>query len=309
MKNIVKVLSIAVIGATLASCTDKPEFTTSPFVSMYSTSVTINEKAGGTLYNIPVKVYHAKEAVSVAYTISGTAVNGTDYTLPDQSGVLNFPVGTDSLAIPVNVIGQPGTYTGDKTVRVSLASSTGAEINSRRNFTLTIKDLDHPLLDLFGAYTMKAAEIGSDWETVGYFSWTMNISAYEGDATRIWMDNLSAFSAAAYHSYTGDAPVWGKVSSDKKTITITLPQKTDGNLAAFGLDKLWAYGHEGLGGDYILDECTVTFKLQDDGRWITTDNFGFSHPEDVVDYPDLFYPYCVNYSSYSANAPTYFKKN
>ena len=309
MKNIVKVLSIAVIGATLASCADKPEFTTAPFISMYSTSTTINEKEGGTVYNIPVKVYHAKEAVSVAYTLGGTAVNGTDYTLLDQSGVLNFPVGTDSLVIPVNVIGQPGTFTGDRTVRVTLSSSTGAEINSRKNFTITIKDLDHPLSELFGAYTMKAVEVSSDWESLGYFSWTMNISQYDGDPTKIWMDNLSRFSASAYHSYTGDAPVWGSVSADKKTITITFPQKTDGNLAAFGLDNLYGYGHEGLGGNYILDEFTVTFQLQDDGRWITKDNFGFSHPDDVVDYPDLFYPYCVNYSSFNANYPTYFQKN
>ena len=309
MKNIVKVLSLAIIGATLASCADKPEFTSAPFVSLYRTSATVQESEAGTVYYIPVKLYNFKDATSVAYSLSGTATNGVDYTIADQSGVLNFTAGTDSLAIPVKVTGQPGVFTGDKTMRLTLVSATGGvSINNFKNFNLNIKDLDHPLSALFGAYTMKAVEVASDWETLSYVTWTMNISQYEGDATKVWMDNLSNFSAVSYHNYTGDCPVWGQVSADKKTITITLPQKTKGKAIDFGFDNIYAFGHEGFGGNYILDAATVTFTLQDDGKWVTKDNFGFGHPEDAVDYPDLFYPYSVNYSTYNANYPTYFEK-
>lgn len=311
MKNIVKVLSLAILGATLASCADKPEFTTAPFVSMYRTSATVSEKEGGTVYNVPVKVYHAKEAVSVAYTISGTAVNGEDYTIADQSGVLNFPVGTDSLAIAVNVTGQPGTFTGDRTLRITLSNATGAEINTISNFNMTIKDLDHPLSELFGAYTMKAVSI-DNWDDddnpiYAYLSWTMNISEYKGDVTRIWLDDLTYFSIY-YKNNTGHTPVYGIVSADKKTITIPLPQTTTGNLSAWGLGKATMYGHQGTVGKYIADPFEVVFKMGEDGTWTTSQSFGISEETVVAAYEVMTYN-CVNYADYNSNYPIVFKKN
>lgn len=311
MKNIVKVLSIAILGATLASCADKPEFTTAPFVSLYRTSATVNEKAGGTVYNVPVKVYHAKEAVSVAYTLSGTAVNGVDYTIADQSGVLNFPVGTDSLAIPINITGQPGTFTGDRSLRITLSSSTGgAEINPVKNFNITIKDLDHPLSALFGSYSISTYNVDNfddeDNPIYAYLTWTMNMSEYKGDPTRVWMDNLTYFSIY-YHNYTGDTPVYGIVSSDKKTITIPLPQTTTGNLSAWGLGKATMYGHAGIDGNYISDPFEVVFTLGEDGTWSTKQSFGISE-ETIVDAYSLFTYNCVNYADAGANYPIVFKK-
>ena len=318
MKNIVKILSLAVLGVAMASCADKPKFNTDSFISMYRPSATVNENASGTLYNIPVKVYHAEGAVSVAYTVSGTAESGVDYTLADQSGVLNFAAGTDSLAIPVTVFGQPGTFTGDRTMRITLTSSTGAEINSRKTFTLTIKDLDHPLVELFGDYTMSAICLNNNGG-LSYPAWELEISEYKGDVTKVWLSNVTPFAAA--WGDTGDCPVYGTVSSDKKTITITLPQETTGTLKEWGYtdegnSSAWIYAHEGfkldadgnLAGLYILADKDIVFTLGEDGSWTTKDSVGLSHPDDVKEYPDLFYYYAVNYSNYNANYPTVFKK-
>ncbi len=310
MKNIVKLFALAALCAGLFSCQDKPTYNEVPFVSMYRTSATIEESQAGVVYNIPVKVYHAKGATSVTYTVSGNATSGVDYSFSDKGGVLNFPAGTDSLAIPVRVTGQPGTFTGNLNFKVQLTGATdGVTLGGTTAFVMTIKDLDHPLSALFGDYEMKALS-ATNSGGAAYPTWTMKMSQYEGDPTRIWMSNLTYFSATAYASYTKDCPVWGKVSDDKKTITIPLPQLTTGSLEAFmgPGEQATMFAHEGLGGNYITKDTDVVFKLQDDGRWVTQDNFGIGHPDDLADYPDLFYEYCVNYSSYNANYPTYFKK-
>ena len=67
-------------------------------------------------------------------------------------------------------------------------------------------------------------------------------------------------------------------------------------------------GWKGGEGKYITDDAEVVFTLQDDGRWITEDCFGAGHPDDLADYPTLFYGYCVNYSTLDSSKPTYFKK-
>ena len=309
MKNTIKVLALAVIAAGLVSCVDKPEFSRVPFVSMYRTSATISESEAGTVYNIPVKLYNTNEATSVSYTVSGTATNGVDYTLADQSGVLNIPAGADSTAIAVKVTGQPGTFTGNLTMKVILQSATaGVTIGNFDTFTITIKDLDHPLSELFGSYTMAGVSVNSNGG-YSYPTWTVNVSQYDGDTKRVWFDNLTYFSATAYHSYTGNAPVYGIVSDDKKTITFPFPQKTTGSLNAFGLDNVWMFAHEGTDGVYITDNVDVVFTLGEDGRWTTTQSFGAGHPDDIADYPDLFYYYCVNYADFNSNYPIYFKKN
>lgn len=299
MKNTIKALALAVLAAGLVSCVDKPEFTTVPFVSMYRTSATVSETAGGTVYSIPLKLYNTSDATSVSYTVSGTAKNGVDYTFADQSGVVNFPAGTDSTAIVVNVTGQPGVFTGNLNMRVTLESATaGVTIGNFKSFNMTIKDVDHPLSALFGAYSMSALSINSNGNG-SYNTWTVNVSQYDGDATRVWFDNLTYFSAAAYNSYTKNAPTYGIVSADKKTITIPLPQKTTGSLDAFGLDNIYMFAHEGIEGVYITDQTDVVFTLGDDGTWTTTQSFGAGHPDDIADYPDLFYYYCVNYADFS----------
>jgi hypothetical protein len=109
-------------------------------------------------------------------------------------------------------------------------------------------------------------------------------------------------------------PATGKFSEkpeDKKTITIPLPQKTKGDLSAFGLDNVWMMAHEGYGGGagvYITDGTNIVFTQGADGTWSTTQSFGAGHPDDLADYPELFYNYCVNYADVSATAPICFVK-
>ena len=309
MKNIAKFIAAGSVLFALAACSHVAKFTTEDFVAISGTSYTVVEST--TTLTIPVCAYPANGQSNTTVTFdvkNGTAVAGEDFTFAPANGVLNF-AGEETQNITITIIGQPGVFTGDKSFVVELKDASNnyamSTINSAK---VNIKDEDHPLTDLFGAYEMAA--VCYDGEALAYPKWTMNIGPYEGDVTKIWIDNPTAFTVA-FASYTGDSPVYAVVSSDKKTITIPLPQKTTGDLSDFGLDNIYIFAHEGFeggAGKYITDEAKVVFTLQDDGRWITTDCFGAGHPDDLAEYPSLFYNYCVNYSTLDPTKPTYFVK-
>lgn len=306
MKTILKSIIAAAAVAGLAACSDS-EYKVVPFASLDTQAVTVDESETETLVSIPVRVYNNKTGCTVSYTITdGSAVNGVNFKPLNDSGVLNFEAGTDSLAISFYTTGAPGTFTGDQTFSVKLTdASEGVTLGTFSKCTVTIKDTDHPLSALFGKYTMYALSLNTN-ENLTYFYWDMNMSPYEGDVTRVWMDNVVMFSFG-YKAYTGNCPVYGVVSDDKKTITIPLPQKTTGSLEAFRLGDVWIYAHEGINGGYITEGTNVVFTLNEAGEWVTPTDFGLSDP-DVVDQYDILDAYCVNFSSYNAKYPTCFTK-
>jgi gliding motility-associated-like protein len=72
----------------------------------------------------------ASEPIDVTYTVSGTAVNGTDYASLD--GTLTIPAGTNSVQLPVNVIDDKMMELAE-TVTVTLQGGTTATLG---NFTV-----------------------------------------------------------------------------------------------------------------------------------------------------------------------------
>lgn len=293
--------------AGLAACSDT-EYKVVPFASLDLQAVTVDESETETLVSIPVRVYNNKTGCTVSYSITdGSAVNGVNFKPLNDSGVLNFEAGADSLAISFYTTGAPGTFTGDQTFSVKLTdASDGVTLGTFSKCTVTIKDTDHPLSALFGKYTMYAVSLNTT-DSFSYYNWEMNMSPYDGDATRVWLDNVVLFSSA-FNTYTGNCPVYGVVSDDRKTITIPLPQKTTGSLESlFGLGNAWIYAHEGINGGYITEGTNVVFTLNEDGQWVTPTDFGLSEAG-VVDEYSVIYAYSVNFSSFNAKYPTYFTK-
>ena len=295
--------------AALASCNKELTFNHHSFISMYGGNQSVAEDVGNV--TIPVSLYNNKDGATITVKCTdGTAVSGTNYQLVEPaSGVINAAAGDTLKKIVVKIIDRPGIFDGNLAFNVSIDSQTeGVEVGAHDNIFVTIKDNDHPLVDMFGEYTMQAVSMNSNGG-LSYPSWTVNVSAYDGNVTRLWFSNLTYFTATAYHSYTGDCPVYGVVSEDKKTITFPFPQ-TSGTLEAWGIDDAaYTFGHTGYNGVYVTSEVEVVFTLDEEsGAYFTQDSFGISHPSDVSDYPDLFYYYAVNYSNFSANYPTYFQK-
>ena len=305
MKTIYKVLFVAATAALMASCTHKQEFYTNSYASFGDSSYIINEDAG--IFRIPVSTFNnSGKSGSVMFSVTdGKATQGTDYTVEPASGVLTFD-GNGTQFIEVTPIAHLGVLTGNLDFSIDMVGASGIDLGTATSLGITIKDVDHPLTDLFGSYTMHSVAYNGG---LYYYSWTMNITAYDDDVTRIWIDYPTKFSSPDFYNLL--TPIYGIVSDDKKTMTFPLPQVT--NAEKWGLANLRVYAHEGwLGGagKYITDESQVVFTLDEDsGWWITTDPFGVSHPDDLPDYPELFAAGAVNYANFNENYPTYFVKN
>ena len=286
MKNIAKIIAAGSVLFAMTACSHVAKYTTYDFVAFAATSYTVNEST--TTLVIPVCAYpeNGEPNTTVTFDVKdASAVAGTDFTFAPANGVLNFS-GEKAQSITVTILGHPGVFTGDLKFTIELKdASNDYEMNSYAKATVTIKDEDHPLLDLFGKYTMG----GEILDTSGYVyeTWTMNVSAYEGDVTRIWLDvTAPIFSSGYYGSYFKNLPaVYGIVSSDKETITIPCPQETAANpndlFSGVADDHFYFYEWDDDAGKFITEKGSIVFTKQDDGSYMTEGNFGFASPSET----------------------------
>jgi len=310
MKKLAYILAGVAMVAALASCNRELTFQHHSFISMYGGSKTFAEDAGN--ITVPVSIYNNKNGATITVKCTDrTAVSGTNYQLVEPaSGVLNAAPGDTVKHLDIKLLARPGILDGNHTFNVAIDSkSDDVEVGAHDNVTITIKDNDHPLVDFFGDYTMQAICANSN-NGLSYPSWDVEVGPDDADVTHLVFSNMTYFSAVAYNSYTGDCPVYGIVSDDKKTITFPFPQASGSLESGFDIaDKAYTFGHTGYGGVYVTEDVEVVFTLDEaSGMWITPDSFGISHPSDVASYPDLFYYYAVNYSNFNPNYPTYFQK-
>ncbi len=224
MKTINKIVFAALAVISLGACNNKVEYKSNPMVAIDCKSKEIKESSEGVKVAIPVHLYNTKEACTVAYSVTPiNATEGKDYVLDDNSGVLNFAAGVDSLAIPFTIYGQPGTYTGKVSFQIDLKSaSNDVKITPFNSCVVSIADLDHPLSDILGDYTADG--------TCGFgrnTQWPVKFTADEKDVTKVWIDYIIGFAALNNAQDWGDWSCYGIVSEDHKTITIPYLQKTD----------------------------------------------------------------------------------
>jgi len=109
----------------------------------------------------------AGSALTVNYSLGGTAVNGTDYQ--PLSGVVTIPVGASAVAVIVRPI-DDGTVEGNETVILTLSANVAYIVGSPNTATVTIADNDQspepkPVVSLI-ATDMLASEPGTDTATV-----------------------------------------------------------------------------------------------------------------------------------------------
>lgn len=80
-------------------------------------------------------------ALNVAYTVSGSASNGTDYTA--LSGTVSIPAGQASVTLPLTQVDDAAAEP-DETVIVTLGSSPDYAVGNSSNATVTLFDNDSP---------------------------------------------------------------------------------------------------------------------------------------------------------------------
>lgn len=223
MKNLFKIITSATVLAALFSCSglnETPVFEDSmTFVAFDKTSVTVDENAG--TVSIPVTIASIDpKAVTVAYTVTdGTAKAGVNFNLKDPSAVLVFDGQTRTMNLELAIVDLTGEYTGDLSFSLSLVAPGNMKLGANSTCAVKISDLDHPLADILGTYTVTAEDFAQ-----GAVNWTMTLSKDPSDVNVVWIDYVCPL------AMQGSMAVYANVSEDHKTISIPCGQETEDGL-------------------------------------------------------------------------------
>lgn len=249
MKNTIKYISIIVMGVlAAASCNlnSYPVFDDKDaFVAFDATGYEFNEPKAGTTDTVYVYATLASVAglsSTASYevvedtTIANPAVQGYDYDILDENGVLRFDEANRTCVIPIVLYsptsGGADGYTGNKSFRIALTSTGSVNAGSENTCLVTIADIDHPLNAILGSYNMSGTSYFS-----GDVSWTMTLSKDETDDKLVWFSGLvdtqtigGFFGTVTMDDETGKIPV---------SITINLGQQstqTTSTCFLYGID-------------------------------------------------------------------------
>ncbi len=110
-----------------------------PKVYFKAASLTVQKSAGTATVQVVMDTPSTR-AVSVPFSVSGTAVSPAQYSIPTASPV-TFGAGVTSVNITINLV-NTATPQGDKTVILTLGTPTlNVKVGSPNVFTLTIQDV------------------------------------------------------------------------------------------------------------------------------------------------------------------------
>jgi len=226
-------LSALSLAAVSCNVNELPGFDESDaFVAFAKSSYTIAEN-GGTL-SIPV---HASSISAPAAAISvkvndGSAKQGVDFKLADATGVINIPAGSYDATLNVEIIPNPGVFTGDKTFTIELVSAEGFTMGKENTVKVTIADTDHPLSAILGAYN---CSIAADYYGDSY-EYSITVEKDSEDVSVVWITGLDPYWAM----YGYKASIYGNVDEDMTKITIPMDQAAGyGEYAYYGADDEW----------------------------------------------------------------------
>jgi Ca2+-binding RTX toxin-like protein len=113
-----------------------------PSISVSATDATANESFDAGVFTL-TRTGNNSQALTVNYTLSGTATNGTDYR--NLSSSVTFAAGSSTATVTVNPI-DDSTYEGTETITFSLASGSGYTFNTNTTPTTTVNLMDNDFL-------------------------------------------------------------------------------------------------------------------------------------------------------------------
>ena len=213
-------------------------------VSFAEASQSAGEGAGNK--NVRVNLSRAPaSAITVNYTVSGTATAGSDFTIA-SSGTLSVPGGMTTATIPVSIL-PDGVEDGSETVILTLAEGSGYRVSSPDTHTLHIDPMPEVTFDRW----VKVVNEG-----VGTVDVKVNLSPAPASDLTLNYEVDEAFSTATpnadYQVPSGTLPVTAGSTSATIPVTITDDSHEDSrewiNLRirdgeGYRLGPRWRLGH------------------------------------------------------------------
>lgn len=268
MRNIFKFLIIGVL-AILASCDDLnevPEFSDSDaFVAFDNALVGVNED--GLTLNVPVTLASISGmSQSITYTIiDGTAKEGVNFTLEDASQTLTFDAENRTQYIVINIVNDPGVFTGDLSFQIQLSEDGAIKPSAQNMCDVVIRDLDHPLAAYLGEWTASGNSAYN-----GDVQWTVTIDKDPEDVTVLWVSEIIyGFVKYGYTYPSRDTRFYAVVNEDGEM------QFPIGQTCAYQYQDTYPISLEGLTseGD-IVDSGKITVTLSEDQKVLSFDELG-----------------------------------
>ena len=134
----------------------------SPALAFAASASRAGEGAG--THDVTVHLSPAPDTpLAVPYTVTGTAVSGTDYTA--LSGTLTVPASATTATVPVAIVDDTARE-GDETVVLTLAGGTTHTVGAQGAHTLTIADNDTPTVTFAQASQHTSEDAGTRTVTV-----------------------------------------------------------------------------------------------------------------------------------------------
>lgn len=117
-----------------------------PVVTITATDADASEAGSNAGQFTVARTGSTSSALTVSYAISGTATNGTDYSV--LSGSVTIGIGSSSALITVTPVNDT-VYEGNETVILTLSGSASYEVGTPSSSTLTIADDDKPEISIW----------------------------------------------------------------------------------------------------------------------------------------------------------------
>lgn len=212
-----------------------------PQVSFSVSSKSVQESSGTVTVNLEMSAASVRD-VTVPLQLSGSATQGTDYSLSTASVLI--PAGSTSASFQVNIVDDVTYDPGEKAI-IDLGYPTNAEIGSPASFTLLIEDNELP-----------PCEVGTHLMTVDMDSISLSI-VNEGESIQL----------------TGGSVSWQEIDPNQPRLT----QITFAGTTVFsGSEKPPGYSYSAAADFYTLTTDTVQFSFDGPlgtGETVVVSNF------------------------------------
>ena len=268
MKSIYRILAFAAVVAAFASCREISDYKTTPFANLYRSTVSVAESDGSVTIPVMLSSVKGDKNTSVTFkVVEGTAKEGVNFTVEPASKVLSFN-GTDSLDITINIVDNPGVFTGSLTFQVELESATNDyQIGGSSVANFTIKDNDHPLANYFGTFSGAAPGYWGDNYTA-----EVQVLADPDDVDKVLVYNLDTYLAGnGLTADTGKFNIFsGTVDKEKNQVIIPTGQKTGYVSSSQG--ALYVVGFDAPNVDDATGYADIVFNYSSDYKTISVPN-------------------------------------
>ena len=271
MKNTIKFIAfISLTAFALFSCAknDPAKFDdANAFVSFDNAEISVSEDAEESI-KIPVTLASvAGLSQSVKFELSSPeekgAKEGVNYELVTSSGVLSFDAQNRTQYIEIKPK-YDGVYTGDLKLTIKLDESASLNTGDANTCTVTINDIDHPLVSILGTYTCSGKHVSK-----GNITWTMTIKKDADDDHMVWIDDIFGNPGWA----GDDMMYYGNVDANLTTITVPFGQQ-----AAYKYQShpVYFYGLTGtnISDASIIEAGSLTISITKDASGKVNLNFG-----------------------------------